>query len=261
MKSSLNRTRSYLHSYFSALAAETELKKFGQLVEESGSILIDDTLELKNFNDFDFIQVDAKPLESANIPTIARSENAMMSKIITALAAVCQEMDFCIEEIKEEFLDTFLFYGEALEDFNEAEAMKCIARMLPTIQKASNFVDHCSEVILNAIHQMASIRDPKATAGAASFAASPDIHVQVLYEKMGKLLAYLVTLDSVIIQHDNFRGHWATYRRYIKAAVMSPDQFNVDIGAMKQLEKLLGPAENKVIDGNMVKVMLLLWVI
>ena len=241
----------------SALAAEAELKKFGQLVEESGSILIDQNLDLENFNDFDFIQVTPKPLESVSIPTIARSENAMMSKVVTALAALCQEMDFCIAEIQSQFLDAFLFYGEGLEDpMNEAEAMKCVARMLPTIQKASCFTDHCADVILNAVHQLSSIRDPKATAGAASFAASQDIHIQIIYEKMGKLMAYLVTLDSVIIQHDNFRGHWATYRRYIKAAIMSPEQFSVDIGAMKQLEKLLEPAENKVIDGNMLKVIL-----
>ena len=50
-----------------------------------------------------------------------------------------------------------------------------------------------------------------------------------------------------------FIGHWATYRRYIKAASMDPSAYNVQADSMKQLEKLLSPAESKVIDGNMLK--------
>ena len=50
-----------------------------------------------------------------------------------------------------------------------------------------------------------------------------------------------------------FSGHWATYRRYIKAGMMDPESYNVNIDAMTQLEKLLSPAESKVIDGNMLK--------
>ena len=111
--------------------------------------------------------------------------------------------------------------------------MKSIARMLPTIQKASCFADHCSEVVLNMVHQLSSLRlvdvssmschlkpeivivfrDRQATSGAASFAASPDVHLQVVYEKLGKMLANLVIVDGIVLQHANLRGHWATYRR------------------------------------------------
>ena len=34
---------------------------------------------------------------------------------------------------------------------------------------------------------------------------------------------------------------------------MDPESYNVNIDAMTQLEKLLSPAESKVIDGNMLK--------
>ena len=57
------------------------------------------------------------------------------------------------------FWDVFLYYGEPLdENLEECEAMKNIARLLPTIQKAACFVDHCTEVVLNAIHQLASLK-------------------------------------------------------------------------------------------------------
>ena len=59
------------------------------------------------------------------------------------------------------------------------------------------------------------------------------------------------------MQHANLRGHWATYRRYIKAAIMDPSQFNVDVSEMKKLEKLLSPAESKIIDGNLFKVIII----
>ena len=126
--------------YFLALAAETELKKFGQLVEDVGSLLTDDKYDLENHNDFDFINVTAKPYESVDLVSVAKSENSMMSKIVLALTSIGHELEFCYQEARDQFLDPLLFYGEALEEpIDEAEAMKCIARMLPIIQKATIF--------------------------------------------------------------------------------------------------------------------------
>ena len=106
-----------------------------------GSLLTDDKYDLENYNDFDFIKVTAKPCESINLVSVAKSENAMMSKIVLALTSIGHELDFCYSEARNQFLDPFLFYGEALEDpGDEAEAMKCVARMLPLIQKVSNIV-------------------------------------------------------------------------------------------------------------------------
>ena len=98
------------------------------------------------------------------------------------------------------------------------------------------------------------MKDPQATSGSAKFAASPDVNLHAVYSSLAKLLSALIVIDGIILQHSNLRGHWATYRRYIKAAIMDPSQFNVDTLEMKKLEKLLGPAESKIIDGNLFKV-------
>ena len=100
------------------------------------------------------------------------------------------------------------------------------------------------------------IKDPQATSGSAKFAAASDVHLICIYNSLAKLLSYLIVLDGIILQHANLRGHWATYRRYIKAAIMDPSQFNVDVSEMKKLEKLLSPAESKIIDGNLFKVII-----
>ena len=138
-----------------ALAAEAELKKFGVLVDKIGDVLIDDKYEAGNFTDFPFLKVECKPREFASLASLTRSENTMMSKVVMALAAIVQELDYCTDEAKSLY-DVFLYYGEPLpdEDVEESEAMKNIARLLPTIQKASCLVDHCSEVVLNTIHQV-----------------------------------------------------------------------------------------------------------
>ena len=102
--------------------------------------------------------------------------------------------------------------------------------------------------------QLSSLKDPQATSGSAKFAASPDVNLHAVYSSLAKLLSALIVIDGIILQHSNLRGHWATYRRYIKAAIMDPSQFNVDTLEMKKLEKLLGPAESKIIDGNLFKV-------
>ena len=144
-----------LFSSYLALAAEAELKKFGLLVDKIGDVLIDDKYEAGNFTDFPFLKVECKPREFASLASLTRSENTMMSKVVMALAAIVQELDYCTDEAKSLY-DVFLYYGEPLpdEDIEESEAMKNIARLLPTIQKASCLVDHCSEVVLNTIHQV-----------------------------------------------------------------------------------------------------------
>ena len=72
---------------------------------------------------------------------------------------------------------------------------------------------------MNTIHQLCSLRDPQATSGAASFAASQEVHVQVIYDRLSKLLSVLVTIDGIILGHDSLRGkvltilgYWAVHK-------------------------------------------------
>lgn len=116
--------------YLPALAAEAELKKFGHLVEEVGSLLTDGKYDLENHVDFEYIKVIAKPQESIPLSLMVKSENPMISKVVMALASIGQEMDFCIQEAKTEFFDQFMYYGEGFENVDEAEAMKYVARYL-----------------------------------------------------------------------------------------------------------------------------------
>ena len=68
---------------------------------------------------------------------------------------------------------------------------------------------------MNTIHQLCSLRDPQATSGAASFAASQEVHVQVIYDRLSKLLSVLVTIDGIILGHDSLRGKVLTILKYI----------------------------------------------
>ena len=118
----------YLFLSYLALAAEAELKKFGVLVDKIGDVLIDDKYEAGNFTDFPFLKVECKPREFASLASLTRSENTMMSKVVMALAAIVQELDYCTDEANSLY-DVFLYYGEPLpdEDIEESEAMKNIA--------------------------------------------------------------------------------------------------------------------------------------
>ena len=250
---SLSRNDENDITLFIALAAEAELKKFGQVVDEIGDVLIDDKYEAGNYVDFSFIKIDCKPRETASLASLTRSENAMMSKVVLALSAIVKELEFCTHEANTQFWDTFLYYGEPLDDnIEESEAMKNIARMLPTIQKAVCFVDHCSEVVLNTIHQLTCLKNPQANQGSTSLAAN--VQLNVVYNSLAKLFSYLIVLDGIIVNNVRLREHWATYGRYIKAAISDPNQYNVNVSEMKKLEKMLAPAEKKVIDANIFKV-------
>ena len=64
------------------------MKKFGQVVDNIGDVLIDDKYEAGNYVDFSFIKIDCKPRETASLASLTRSENAMMSKVVLALSAI-----------------------------------------------------------------------------------------------------------------------------------------------------------------------------
>ena len=94
------------------MAAETELKKFGQLLDNYGEKILQLNLHLGNSQNPDCIKLSSKPKEKVPLSFLVKSENAMLSKVVLALAAICKEADFCSNEIRAQFFDQFLFYGE-----------------------------------------------------------------------------------------------------------------------------------------------------
>lgn len=234
-----------------ALAAETELKKYGQFLDNVGDQFEAYKENCHSQDIWPFLKLSSSPQEhSKPLYVLAQTDNAMLGKVVLALSSLCKEADFCFEEAKGEFYNVLLLYGEDLDD---KSSLCGVSKMLATIQKLDGFVSHCADVILNGVHQLSALRDSKSTAGAASFAASPDVHPQIVFESLSRLLTAMVTLDGIMMQQETLKNHWSFYRRMIKAAQMDCDKYKVTKEQMKRLDKLLGPAEKRVMESNMFK--------
>jgi len=70
---------------------------------------------LPNIQKDNILQMTSKPLEAISLPTLVMgsTDNAMLGKVILALAAISDEMNFLIsdEELKVKFLDPLSLYG------------------------------------------------------------------------------------------------------------------------------------------------------
>ncbi len=81
--------------------------------------------------------------------------------------------------------------------------------------------------------------------------------LKVIFEKLSQLLAGLITLDELVENHPYLRDHWSSYKRMVKAAMLEPQKYGLDLAAkerLRRMEKLITPIEEKVIEANMFKV-------
>ena len=110
---------------FSALAAESELKKYGQFVEDyterlkqglkHNKVLKLDAQILPNVKKDNPLRMVSSPYEGISLPNLVLgcTDNPMLGKVILALSAICSEMEFLVsdEELRIKFLDPLLLYG------------------------------------------------------------------------------------------------------------------------------------------------------
>ncbi len=108
-----------------ALAAESELKKYGQFVEDyterlkqglkHNKVLKTDAQILPNVKKDNPLRMVSSPYEGISLPDLVLgcTDNTMLGKVILALSAICSEMEFLVsdEELKIKFLDPLLLYG------------------------------------------------------------------------------------------------------------------------------------------------------
>ncbi len=95
------------------MAAENELRKFGNLLLDFEDKIIGQNLNLCDSSQGpDVVKLSSKPREKVPLSYLSKSENVMLSKVVLALSAICKEAEFSSTEARNQFFDQFLFYGE-----------------------------------------------------------------------------------------------------------------------------------------------------
>ena len=83
---------------------------------------------------------------------ILDSDNANISKVVLALAAVTEEVEQLTEAGSTRLLRPLLAFTEA--EAGDTEARLAVARLCPHLQHLLNFSDHCKDVLQNLLSQL-----------------------------------------------------------------------------------------------------------
>ena len=105
-----------------------------------------------NFPHFVFDGFPNIPLLSIYFVPILDSDNANISKVVLALAAVTEEVEQLTEAGSTRLLRPLLAFTET--EAGDTEARLAVARLCPHLQHLLNFADHCKDVLQNLLSQL-----------------------------------------------------------------------------------------------------------
>ena len=107
---------------------------------------------LWNFPHFVFDGFPNIPLSSIYFVPILDSDNANISKVVLALAAVTEEVEQLTEAGSTRLLRPLLAFTDT--EAGDTEARLAVARLCPHLQHLLNFADHCKDVLQNLLSQL-----------------------------------------------------------------------------------------------------------
>ncbi|XP_052261533.1 WASH complex subunit 4-like isoform X2 [Dreissena polymorpha] len=236
------------------IVGELQLKKYGEFMKEYGAQLkdIEDALG-ESVNDswdmtLDPISLEFLPYEQTTLLQLIKTDNKVLNKIMTVLAALCCEMCALKHEAETKFYNALMFYGEGEpeEGLQEGDAQIQIGRMIPFLQELSCYVSRCNEVVKNVVQQMSSLHST-ARAGQKLIDVS-DVHFQAVFEHLGDLLGVLITLDELIASHTTLLDHWTLYKRMLKSVRHDPTKFGTTEDKLRPFEKLMMSLEGQLLE-------------
>lgn len=238
------------------IVGQLQLRKYGKFMEDL-------TTQFKNIEqsldqsiteawdvDSDLIAIQWDPVENTTLLELISTDNKVLNKVMTVLAALCSEMKELCHEAKSRFHDALLFYGEGSLSSNsvpDGESQVAVGRMIGLMQDLSCHVSRCYLVAKNVIQQMSALFDKTK---ASCVIDVTDVHFQTVFEHLGEMLASLVILDEIVQVQGGLREHWTLYRRMLKSVHNNCAKFNVVPEDIKSLDKLMGELEYKLLQGR-----------
>ncbi|KPP68340.1 hypothetical protein Z043_112994, partial [Scleropages formosus] len=234
---------------------EVQLKNYVNFLEDYTSQLkgIEDALDESIGDVWDFtldpIALKLLPYEQSSLLELIKTENKVLNKVITVYAALCSEVKKLKYEAETKFYNGLLYYGEGVSDTSmvEGESQIQMGRFISFLQELSCFVSRCFEVVVNLVHQLASLYS--SSKNATKIIESSGVHFQTVYEHLGELLVVLMTLDEIMENHGTLKEHWKMYKRLLKSVHHNPSKFEIPEEKLKPFEKLLLKLEGQLLDG------------
>eukprot|EP01006_Ploeotia_vitrea_P049070 TRINITY_DN67306_c3_g4_i3.p1 TRINITY_DN67306_c3_g4~~TRINITY_DN67306_c3_g4_i3.p1 ORF type:complete len:1284 (+),score=789.38 TRINITY_DN67306_c3_g4_i3:263-4114(+) len=195
------------------------------------------------------------------------TDNQQLNKVVKVFAALRQEIDVLELEAERKFYAPLTMFGhtstddeddlDGYDDDDETTAQKegktkdspevQMGKFLPFLQDLCNLVNRAYDVTRNLINQIACLYHQLQNLHSATF---KNVHLECVYESLGKLLRVLLTLDTIIADNANIQRAWSLYKRMIKYVRSNPDRYDADDERLRVFEGLLLQLEQRVLSGR-----------
>eukprot|EP00033_Pygsuia_biforma_P003806 GCRY01004171.1.p1 GENE.GCRY01004171.1~~GCRY01004171.1.p1 ORF type:complete len:1139 (-),score=210.05 GCRY01004171.1:215-3631(-) len=195
------------------------------------------------------VSLSLTPFEPLSLIQLTQTEDKSFSQDLLVFTSLCAEIERLVEQAEKQFYGPIFLYGENGVDasFEPGEIELMIGRLLDFVDELRCFTQHVNAVVLNVIRQLSVVYPVSGKGGTKH--NFKDAHVGIIYEKLGQLLAVLLTLDTLIGSNMTLKEHWLQYRRMLKSIRAEPQRFGVEEDKVARFEKRLLENEGFVLDG------------
>lgn len=177
---------------------------------------------------------------------------------------LCLEVDFLVFTAESKFYGQLilachnfhsLVYTEAAASNNITNRKyyreELMGQLIPKLQEISNFVTRCNAIIVNFIHQLSAVLNPK-TSPSVYNDIFKHINLTQIFGSISKLLQVFITLDSVIQSNEMLHQYWHLYKPIVSQAARQQSQSTCVSNSeqLHQFEKLLVHLDRHLLSGN-----------
>ncbi|XP_066158382.1 WASH complex subunit 4 isoform X3 [Euwallacea fornicatus] len=185
--------------------AEEKLHQFGEFIEEYTSTTSLNRIQTIARNDFvsNPIFTDEKATEGVSILHLTHSDNGTLSRILSTLGGMCQEIEYLKQEA-EELYPSLLYYEEEVGGVRDS--LESLSKIIEPLQRTLTLVKRIRDVIVLTLKQLSAILQ-KGYYVSNSSSSFPEI----LY-LFADMLICLLKFDA-LLEDQVLRSHWMAYRR------------------------------------------------
>ncbi|XP_066158380.1 WASH complex subunit 4 isoform X1 [Euwallacea fornicatus] len=225
--------------------AEEKLHQFGEFIEEYTSTTSLNRIQTIARNDFvsNPIFTDEKATEGVSILHLTHSDNGTLSRILSTLGGMCQEIEYLKQEA-EELYPSLLYYEEEVGGVRDS--LESLSKIIEPLQRTLTLVKRIRDVIVLTLKQLSAILQ-KGYYVSNSSSSFPEI----LY-LFADMLICLLKFDA-LLEDQVLRSHWMAYRRTVRNILHKKSGSEFDTNKLRSFNDILIVLENSLISGTVLK--------
>jgi hypothetical protein len=201
-----------------------------------------------------------QPKEFVELSELLKTDNAVIRKLITVFAVLCEESVRLVRFAEDEFFGPLAVYGERMEDgistakdapkVDEPSPAQMLSRFIGKLEEVSQWTKRAAQVVKSFVEQLASFYNESYVQYKDNFKGALFITV---FRRLEELLGTCVCLDLIVQSNDNLTGpqsHWAEYKRVLTSCETEPELFQTDMETLATLQLAASGLEKDVLSGT-----------